>query len=123
MCLVDSSVKRLDVRTQISEMSILSPQGKPRMERRKAKLGLNLAVLGWQMITLGVGGGVSCGGRGRVDWQPRGWLVSGSLGLREEEVAWRGCKGQLGANWVQGTRATPAGSPRKPDHRVRGSAV
>lgn len=39
MCLVDSSVKRLEVRTQISEMSILSPQEKPRMERRKAKLG------------------------------------------------------------------------------------
>ena len=76
MCLVDSSVKRLEVGTQISEMSILGPQGKPRMERRKAKLGLNLAVLGWQMITLGVGGGVSCGGRGRVDWQPRRWLVS-----------------------------------------------
>ena len=98
MCLVDSSVKRLEVRTQISEMSILSPQEKPRVERRKAKLGQNLTVLGWQMITLGVGGGVSCGGRGRIDWQPGGWLVSVSLGLLEEEVFWRGCKGQLGAN-------------------------
>lgn len=95
MCLVDSSVKRLDVRTQISEMSILSPQGKPRMERRKAKLGLNLAVLGWQMITLGVGGGVRLWRQREVDWQPRGWLVSevtgtvgGRGGLEDVRAAW-----------------------------------
>lgn len=112
MCLVDSSVKRLEVRTQISEMSILSPQEKPRMERRKAKLGQNLTVLGWQMITLGVGGGVSCGGRGRIDWQPGGWWsqchwdcwrkrwfgegVKGSLELTECKAPERLLQGHLG---------------------------
>lgn len=117
MCLVDSSVKRLDVRTQISEMSILVTGGAKDGEK-KSQVGAEFGSAWLANDHTGSGRwGELWRQRGGVDWQPRGWLVSGSLGLREEEVAWRGCKGQLGANWVQGTRATPAGSPRRADQQ------